>query len=150
MSSPKTRPHGDSLLELELAQLRAQVAALTDLLVECGVVDRSMLEGRLNGAAARIRPRKLGAAPKKKRGVLARIFSREHSEVGAVPNTRLADQTMPTVNLPFKPVALYGESERITTDKRERRLTPLNVGKCERCWRMRPLSANRLCFRCDR
>ena len=141
MSSPKIRPHGDSLLEIELAQLRAQVAALTELLVECGVVDRSMLQGRLNGAAARIKPRKLGAAPRK-RGFFARLFSRSATkEVGAIPTPvpRDTDATIPTV-MPFKTDNLYDE----------RRLTPIGVGKCERCWRMRPLSANKLCFRCDR
>jgi hypothetical protein len=140
MSSPKIRPHGDSLLEIELAQLRAQVAALTDLLVECGIVDRSMLQGRLNGAAARIKPRKLGAAPRK-RGFFARLFSRPTEEVGAIPMPREADATIPTV-MPFKhDDGLYDE---------QRRLTPIGVGKCERCWRMKPLSANKLCFRCDR
>src|SRR2546423_5689596 len=127
MSSPKVRPHGDSLLEIELAQLRAQVAALTELLVECGIVDRSMLQGRLNGAAARIRPRKLGLAPKKT-GFFARLFSRRPTEevlAGTVPTRREADATIPTV-MPFSNDNLYDE---------QRRLTPIGVGKCERCWR---------------
>ena len=139
MSSPKTRPHGDSLLEIELAQLRAQVDALTALLIECGVVDRSMLQGRLEGAAARVVPRKLGLPPRKP-GLFARLFARRPREAGAIPTPREADATVPNVTLPFKPDGLYDE----------RRLTPIGVGKCERCWRMKPLSANRLCFRCDR
>lgn len=133
MSSPKPRPHGDSALEIQVAQLQAQVAALTDLLIECGIVDRSMLEGRLRGAAARVAPQALGLPPRKP-GLLARIFRRDER----------ADQTIPTVDLPFKPVALYGDSERL-----ERHLTPTNVGKCQRCWRIRPLSAGRTCVRCS-
>ena len=139
MSSPRAKPHGDSLLEIELAQLRAQVAALTELLIECGLVDRSMVQGRLNGAASRVKPRPLGLAPRKP-GFWARLFSRRREEVGAIPTPREADETVPNVSLPFKPDGLYDE----------RRLTPIGVGKCERCWRMKPLSANRLCFRCDR
>ncbi len=150
MSTPRPRPHGDSFLELEVAQLRAQVAALTELLIECGVVDRSMLEGRLNGAAARIVPRPLGAAPKKKPGLLARLFAKPAAAPkprptdGVVRQPQAPDETIPNVNLPFKPVALYGEPDRSTPV----RLTPTDVGKCERCWRIRPLAANRLCFRC--
>jgi hypothetical protein len=135
MSSPRPTPHGGTVLETQVAQLQAQVAALTDLLVECGVLDRSMLRGRLQGAAARVSPRPLGQAPKK-RGLFSRMFKREEPR---------ADQTLPQVNLPFKPVALYGDSERIT----ERRLTPTEVGKCQRCWRIRPVSAARLCSRCQ-
>jgi hypothetical protein len=102
---------------------------LTDLLIECGIVDRSMLEGRLKGAAARVAPSPLGLPPKKQ-GVLSRLFRRERHDT---------DQTIPTVNLPFKPVALY-ESERIAATE---------MGKCQRCWRIRPLSAGRLCSRCS-
>jgi hypothetical protein len=137
MSSPRPTPHGGTVLEIQVVQLQAQVAALTDLLVECGVLDRSMLQGRLQGAAARVSPRPLGLAPKKP-GLLWRIFKREE------PRAPRADQTLPQVNLPFKPVALY-DSERIS----ERHLTTTEVGKCQRCWRIQPLSVARLCARCE-
>jgi hypothetical protein len=145
MSHPKVSPGADHALQIEVAQLRAQVRALVDLLAECGLVDRSMLEGRLSGAASRVAPKALGLPPAKKPGLLGRLFRQEPSEPSR-PG-RLADQTLPAVELPFQPVPLYGDSDLQTTDRR--RLTPTEVGKCQRCWRMRPLSAGRLCARCD-
>jgi hypothetical protein len=144
----------NSELELEVAQLRAQVRALSDLLIECGVLDASMVNGRLLSAASRVAPRPLGRppAPPKKIGFWARLFRRKEPTRPGLPPirakaSRIADATVPEVNLPFAPQVLYGETDMHTLEKR-RNLTPTEVGKCQRCWRMRPLASNHLCSRC--
>jgi hypothetical protein len=146
-----------SELELEIAQLRAQVRALSDLLVECGVLDASMVNGRLLSAASRVAPRPLGRPPApptrpKKPGFWSRLFRSEKTPPAAPPpqrgkSGRVADATVPEVNLPFAAQVLYGETDMHTLEKR-RNLTPTEVGKCQRCWRMRPLASNHLCSRC--
>jgi hypothetical protein len=145
MSLPNTQSRDP--IEAELAELRAQVRVLADLLVECGVVDAGMIRGRLSGAAARARGR-LPPPPLKKRGFFARLFRRrEQTMPGAVPSTHMEDRTIPEVLLPFDAQVLYGERD-LQGDKRNRGLTPTAIGKCERCWQVRPLSRERLCSRC--
>jgi hypothetical protein len=155
MSVPRLKAQ-PTQLEIEVAQLRAQVRAMGQLLVECGVVDASMLQGRLAGAASRVAaqsgaPLLRSAVEEEERGFWSRLFGKKElvdpNEVGPIPTTHLkADQTEPVVQLPFRPKLLYAEPD-LNTDKR-RNLTPTEVGKCERCWRMRPLAANKLCSRC--
>jgi hypothetical protein len=136
-------------LELEVRQLRAQVRALADLLIECGVIDAAMIEGRLNGAAARI----AGWLPstertervQRKRGFFSRLFSRKKDvAIGAAPISRLADETARVITAGYEP-PLYAEPD---LTKRRTGLTPTEMGKCEHCWRVRPLAADRLCSRC--
>ena len=156
MSVPKLMVQ-PTQLEIEVAQLRAQVRAMGQLLVECGIVDASMLQGRLAGAASRVAAQ--SGAPRisaptvapRKPGFWSRLFGKKQPivavpEVGAVPIPRLPDQTEPVVQLPFRAKLLYAEPD-LQTDKR-RNLTPTDVGKCQRCWRMRPLAVNKLCSRC--
>ncbi len=155
MSVPKLKAQ-PSQIEIELAQLRAQIRAMGQLLVECGVVDASMLQGRLAGAASRVAAQsgapRISAPPRRpKKSLWSRLFARKELAVEpqlpeAIPVYRQPDQTEPVVQLPFRPKLLYAEPD-LNTDKR-RNLTPTDVGKCERCWRMRPLAANRLCSRC--
>jgi hypothetical protein len=142
---------------IEIARLRAQVRALADLLIECGIVDEAMVEGRLRAAARKPQLARGRAEPRTaraRRSFLSRLFGRDptdpsisNSIVGAVPTTKLADQTSRVTNLPFDPSVLYTERD-MQTEKKRANLTPTDVGKCERCWRMRALASSRLCFRC--
>jgi hypothetical protein len=167
MSMPRVSPvqqHDESDPAVEIARLRAQVRALADLLIECGIVDAAMVEGRLRAATARLpkpqpaRGRVEPRGARVRRSFLSRLFRRDPTDpsisdaiVGAVPTTKLTDQTSRVINLPFDPSVLYAEPDLQTdrhTDRKRTNLTPTDVGKCERCWRMRALASSRLCFRC--
>jgi hypothetical protein len=166
MSVPKAQatPVSNVQLMLEVVQLRAQVRELSVLLTECGILDASMVNGRMQHAASRALRDKRGSGPRaaqQKQGFWARLFRRNKPEpfvpmrlkdsreiTGPIATGKLADQTVPVVELPFNDSILYGEPDLSNTTER-RSLTPTEIGKCERCWRMRPLASDHLCFRCS-
>jgi hypothetical protein len=156
--------------EVEVVRLRAMVGVLAELLVECGVVELGMVEGRLRTAAA------TSAAPAgasddevpslKKPGLFAQLFAKlgkpkPQARRAAAPPAPPVDETARFAKLPFDTESLYDEPDRATeqASMQARGLTPVrqvpqppvaatNVGVCTRCWKRRPLEAGRMCADC--
>ncbi len=96
-----------SSLEEEVARLRHMVRVMADVLVECGVVDQSMIEQRL-----RMPPSLMEYAPPARPGFWSRLFGRRALDVGAVPSVIISGETDRTVEvqrLPFEVQSLYDE-----------------------------------------
>jgi hypothetical protein len=140
-------PDESTSLEAEVVRLRRMVQALAEMLVECGVVDSSMVEGRLRLASQEF--------SLKKPSFWSRLW-RKKEEIGAIPMVMMPpsiDQTMPVEKLPFEVQSLYdesgGPSPSVVAPPLAMTLAArTSVGNCARCWRRAPLSAGQLCARC--
>ncbi len=154
--------------EIDVARLRAMVEVLAQTLVDTGLVDRAIVEGKLRAAAATAVPDApaLPSPPSLKRpGLWASLFGRKRArEEPAPPELPLApipmplpgaDQTNRVVRPPFPIQSLYDEpesSDRTTNQKRSSShdtiATPPRFGVCDRCWRNRALDSRGHCEAC--
>jgi hypothetical protein len=141
----------------ELARLRRMVQTLGDILVECGVVDPAIVEGRLR--AASLDPDGAAEMPSLKRpGLFARLFHRASQEQSVPMAPIPVDQTTRVALLPFEAQSLYDEPIGSTNRRSPfaRRATPASsrassaphAGTCARCWRRAPVDGGNLCARC--
>jgi hypothetical protein len=144
-------PDADPSLGAEVVRLRRMVHALAEMLVEHGIVDSSMVEGRLHLATVDADPLDFSA---KKPSWWARLWKKQEppADVGAFPAVMMpVDQTVPVQKMSFEVQSLYDETggpsvvaptQGMTTAARTR------VGNCTRCWKRSPLSTGQLCARC--
>jgi hypothetical protein len=96
-----TEPQSE--IELEVERLRRMVRAMAEMLVEHGLIDASIVEGRLRLAAIPYLP-----TPPKKASWWSRLFHKE--EIGAIPTVMMpVDQTAPVQRMPFEVQSLYDE-----------------------------------------
>jgi hypothetical protein len=159
-SLPVTLPPPAPSLEAEVVRLRRMVQAMAQMMVECGVVDPSMVEGRLHHAAEAMAPA-LDGVSLKPASLWARLFGRQRGREkaarvdasGAVPTVMMppGDQTVPVEKLPFEVQSLYDESgaSKIgSAPKRPPTLEETKLGTCNRCWRHAPINSGSLCARC--
>jgi hypothetical protein len=134
-------------LEAEVVRLRRMVHALAEMLVDCGVVDSSMVEGRLRLAS--VETEQLAV---KKPSLWSRLFGRKNQDlIGAVPSVMMpVDQTVPVQKLPFEVQSLYDEHNGpsvVAPGLAATTAARATVGNCARCWRRAPLQGQ-LCARC--
>jgi hypothetical protein len=98
-------PDPEPNTELEVIRLRRMVHAMAEMLVECGVIDASMVEGRLRLAAIPFLP-----PARKKLSWWTRLFRTRSKDLGAVPTVMMPiDQTVPVQRMPFEVQSLYDE-----------------------------------------
>jgi hypothetical protein len=158
VAAPVTLPPPDPSLEREVVRLRRMVLAMAEMLVECGVVDASMVEGRLHFAASASPQPASEEISLKPAGLWARLVSKlgkkrnARSQTGVVPTTMMPiDQTVPVEKLPFEVQSLYDESgaSKIgSAPKKPPTLEQTKLGACNRCWRRAPINSGSLCARC--
>jgi hypothetical protein len=159
-------PPSSGSLEIDVARLRAMVEVLAQVLVDTGLVDHAIVEGKLRAASATAIPDEPALPSLKRRGLWASLFGRKPAPAPAPPPPELpsappptplpaADQTNRVARLPFPIQSLYDEpesSERTTNQKRsgshDTIATPPRFGMCNRCWRQRALDATGLCESC--
>jgi hypothetical protein len=154
MAVPVEAPDAGESLEAEVVRLRRMVHALAEMLVECGVLDASMVEGRLRLASVAPEPLhpSMQSFSIKKPGLWTRLFGKETKEpVGAIPAVMMpVDQTVPVQKMPFEVKSLYDESGGPSVVAPGMTLAArAAVGNCARCWRRVPLNAAQLCARCS-
>jgi hypothetical protein len=155
-------------LEAEVVRLRRMVHALAEMLVECGVVDASMVEGRLRLASAAVRGEADGTVGElsdvslKKPSLWSRIFGKKQPPpvVGAVPAVMMpVDQTVPVQKMSFEVQSLYdehggssvvapGQTLGSAPKQAPTTVARATVGNCSRCWRRAPLQTGQICARC--
>jgi len=153
--APVTLPPPDLSLAAEVVRLRRMLQAMAEMLVECGVVDASMVEGRLHLAAERS-AETLAEVSLKPVGLWTRLFGRKKATrpdvEGVVPAAMMPiDQTVPVEKLPFEVQSLYDESgaSRVgSAPKKPPTLEQTKLGTCNRCWRRAPINSGSLCARC--
>jgi hypothetical protein len=144
-------PDEKASLEAEVVRLRRMVHALAEMLVDCGVVDSSMVEGRLRIASVESEDFAI-----KKPSLWSRLFGKKPSLVGAVPAVMMpVDQTVPVQKLPFEVQSLYDENApsvvapgQAFPQQGSTTIARATVGNCARCWRRAPLQTGQLCARC--
>ncbi len=148
-------PEAELSLDAEVVRLRRMVHALAEMLVECGVVDASMVEGRLRLASVQMEVPSL-----KKPSWWSRLFRRKEPAppAGAVPAVMMpVDQTAPVQKMSFEVQSLYDETGGPSVVAPGMAALPTQgltqaaratVGNCTRCWRRAPLSTGQLCARC--
>ncbi len=173
LALPEPALHGDASLQLEVLRLRRMVHAMAEMLVECGVVDPAMVEGRLRSASEAPSPPgdetyddgDDDVPSLKKVGFWARLFGRRRptttvkptvttAATGAIPTALLAsDETVPVTKLPFEVQSLYDEAgnSMVGSGPKQPRPPTLDVprpGTCNRCWRRALVNSGQVCARC--
>jgi hypothetical protein len=133
----------DESLEAEVAQLRQMVQALSELLVECGVFDASMVEGRMRLAV------EASPMPRPKRRWWTRLLARLSAVRAAAPSSPSAEETTRVPKLPFDMTTLYDDAgSSSATSPRSPSFEEVVLGHCSRCWNHAPLTRGQLCARC--
>jgi hypothetical protein len=156
-------------LSEEVVRLRRMVHAMAEMLVECGIVESAMVEGRLRLASEAPLPSlQTEQVPSlKSPGFFTRLWARWFRRApamapldddGVVSMAIPPDQTVPVQKLPFEVQSLYDDvgpsqvgsmpraaaaaAAKPTTVARQRH------GTCNRCWRRGQLDTGQVCVRC--
>ena len=140
-------PDAEESLDAEVIRLRRMVHSLAEILVESGIVDSSIVEGRL-----RLSGNSTGVIPSlKKPSWWSRLWKKkERDDFGAVPMAMMPiDQTVPVQKMPFEVQSLYDEAGGPSVvAPAMTRPDKVSVGNCSRCWKRAPLNSGSLCARC--
>jgi hypothetical protein len=140
-------PEAEESLESEVFRLRRMVHSLAEILVESGIVDSSIVEGRL-----RLSGNSTGKIPSlRKPSWWSRLFKRKkQQDYGAVPMAMMPiDQTVPVQKMPFEVQSLYDETGGPSVvAPAMTRPDKVSVGTCARCWKRAPINSGSICARC--
>ena len=143
-------PDVEDSLEAEVIRLRRMVHSLAEILVESGIVDASIVEGRLRLSGNGSGTHKIPSL--KKPSLWSRLFTRKQRNDydGAVPIAMMpVDQTVPVQKMPFEVQSLYDETGGPSVvAPAMTRPDKVGVGNCARCWKRAPLNSGSLCARC--